>query len=265
MEKKLYFFNFSKDVNQVIPCEFLEEKGDLYYFRDVNKTLMSGIVVVNKKDFDKINWPADKIISSPATLEMFAEYGSEDQKKVMIAIPKNRVIVPGSVEKDENGYCVKFVAFEQAYRLDMKEFGKTFSAFPFGTPILPWIYVLDDPMKDGTPCEYPFLCNARTEGISCFLNRPDFQFVLKIPPNDVLSILKHAAALTVQGYEFKGNQIVPFYYKNRPLKTMWAKTSSEDDTPILRLLLADKNGLFPGDDGVELEYEAQNVDTDFII
>lgn len=266
MEDKLYFLDLGKEPNHLTPCKYLMENEGYYYFHDVSKSALEGVIAVPEGKLSEISRELRTIAPTPQLLACLGEYGVGDQKRVSIAVPDEQCIFTGYVDKDDEGYHVNYDILGQHRRMDMRQFGRDFCAVPLGRQVYPWTYSMFDPLSHGRNTEYGFLVNARTKGLRCFLNHPDIQFVLKLDPTHVLSILRHAASLVFDGYIFKPGTIPPFTYMGRQFQVMEAASSDTDDTVVYRLLLADPNGKFPGDDDeVTPEYEAQNVSTDDIM
>lgn len=265
MEDKLYFLKLSGNSQVLTPCRFLSQAGGSYYFQDVTKTMMDGIVAIPEDQFDRVDRPLRSIAPTQSLLACLGAHGIGDQKRISIAIPDEHCIVPGYVGQDEDGYYVSYDILDEHRRIDMRRFGLDFCAVPLGQQVYPWTYSIFDPVQMSRNVESDLLVNAQTKGLRCFLNHPDFQFVLKIPKEHLLGILRHAASQVYNGSSFSPGEIVPFTYQGRNLKIMEAASSDTDDTVVYRLVLADKNGLFPEDEGVEPVFADQNMATEDIM
>ena len=165
MEDKLYFLDLGKEPNHLTPCKYLMENEGYYYFHDVSKSALEGVIAVPEGKLSEISRELRTIAPTPQLLACLGEYGVGDQKRVSIAVPDEQCIFTGYVDKDDEGYHVNYDILGQHRRMDMRQFGRDFCAVPLGRQVYPWTYSMFDPLSHGRNTEYGFLVNARTKGL----------------------------------------------------------------------------------------------------
>ena len=86
--------------------------------------------------------------------------------------------------------------------------------------------------------------NAHTHGIEEKFEHPDLQVVLALPPNTVSGLFHSAIERIIAGHKLLPDQLHEGIIKGYPIKT---HKSVEGDRSVLRIILPDKQGRFPGD------------------
>ena len=96
--------------------------------------------------------------------------------------------------------------------------------------------------------------NYHTHGFSKTWNHPDFQMVIPIEHALANEIFWDFAERVKNGEKFKPGDQVDKVIRNYPVRLARA---TEGNREVLRIIYPDKNGLFPGDDGVNYKYGKQ--------
>ena len=105
---------------------------------------------------------------------------------------------------------------------------------------------------------------AYTNGLQQFYGHRDIQFVLKYSPNQVGQLL-NGIAVSIQGGEYlRDGCLLEGTMGDRKLKAMIKEKTPEDQTEVFRIVIEDKNGLFPEDEGCNPTYAQQALDTDIL-
>lgn len=97
--------------------------------------------------------------------------------------------------------------------------------------------------------------NVHTHGFDVTWGHVDMQIVFPIDPKISHSLLWNFARKIKAGEKFKDGDMVDGIVTGFKVKLMGAV---EDDRHVLRILLPDKNGKFPGDPGCKEGYEKQD-------
>lgn len=98
-----------------------------------------------------------------------------------------------------------------------------------------------------------YMCNAHTHGMEIY-GHLDFQIVLALDPQITGALLNDMGLRVQAGEKFKAGDVISDLISNYDVKLVEAE---ETGRTVLRILLPDKNGLFPGDDGCEYPYSQQ--------
>lgn len=101
------------------------------------------------------------------------------------------------------------------------------------------------------------LCNAHTHGMSKY-GHPDFQMVLAMSPQEVCYILNSFGKMVQNGATFKNGEYVAGIFEDCVvrLQTFW-----ETDREVLRVIIPDRNNIFPEDPRCEEPYCHQLLKT----
>lgn len=101
--------------------------------------------------------------------------------------------------------------------------------------------------------------NVHTHGFLETWNHPEMQIVMGINPKITQDLLWCFADRIKGGEKFEAGQLVDEIVKSFPVKLIDA---TEGGRSVLRVLLPDQNGKFPGDPGCELVWcDQDTVDT----
>ncbi len=104
----------------------------------------------------------------------------------------------------------------------------------------------------------PHLCNAHTHGME-FYRHPDFQLVLELPDEEIGRILNTLGCMVRDGRKFHAGEYVKGIYEDCNVRL---EKFSETDRDVLRVIIPDKNNLFPESSGCEYPYAAQKLPTE---
>ena len=122
-----------------------------------------------------------------------------------------------------------------------------------------WIIHL---VANGVSCEdcgktesgfLPYMCNAHTHGMYKY-GHQEFQFVLNIGQSMIKYILNSLGLRVQRGEKFKSGDSVPEIIQNYDIRL---KEAEVDGEMLLRVLIPDANGRFPGDAGCQEPYSQQ--------
>ena len=101
------------------------------------------------------------------------------------------------------------------------------------------------------------LCNAHTHGLSKY-GHPDFQMVLATAPHEICRILNSFGLMVQGGYKFKDGEYIAGIYEDCVvrLQKFW-----ETDREVFRVIIPDRNNIFPEDPRCEEPYCHQLLKT----
>lgn len=101
------------------------------------------------------------------------------------------------------------------------------------------------------------LCNAHTHGMSRY-SHPDFQMVLATAPHEIGRILNSFGLMVQNGYRFTDGEYVTGIYEDCAVRVQmfW-----ETDREVFRVIIPDRNNIFPEDPNCEEPYCYQLLKT----
>ena len=102
-----------------------------------------------------------------------------------------------------------------------------------------------------------YLCNAHTHGMERY-DHPDFQMVLAAEPNEIGRILNSFGLMVQNGYKFKDGEYVAGIYEDCVVRL---QKFQENDREVLRVIIPDRNNIFPEDPRCEEPYCYQLLPT----
>ena len=102
-----------------------------------------------------------------------------------------------------------------------------------------------------------YLCNAHTHGMARY-DHPDFQMVLAAEPNEIGRILNSFGLMVQNGYKFKDGEYVAGIYEDCVVRL---QKFQENDREVLRVIIPDRNNIFPEDPRCEEPYCHQLLPT----
>lgn len=97
--------------------------------------------------------------------------------------------------------------------------------------------------------------SSHTHGVKKSWNHPDFEIVIPVGPETANSIMWELVNRVKKGETFEAGKKYDRVIKGFEVGFAWAV---EDGRDVLRVILPDKNGLFPEDDGVDPNYGLQD-------
>ena len=103
-------------------------------------------------------------------------------------------------------------------------------------------------------------CNAHTHGMDRY-NHPDFQLVLALPDEEICRILSTFGLWVQQGRRFSSGELVSGIYEDCDVKL---ETFIETGRKLFRVVIPDKNNVFPDDGNCMYPYTLQTVPTDLL-
>lgn len=104
--------------------------------------------------------------------------------------------------------------------------------------------------EDGFP---ECICNAHTHGMEKY-GHLDFQIVVELPYEITGHLLNNMGERVRAGEKFKDGDVISDLLRDYDVRLLRIQ---EMDREVLRILLPDKNHLFPGDAGCEYPYSEQ--------
>ena len=104
----------------------------------------------------------------------------------------------------------------------------------------------------------PYMCNAHTHGMERY-GHPDFQMVLYAPHKEIMRILNTFGLMVQQGRKFHGGEYVLGIYEDCSVRLM---EFEETGRTVLRVVIPDKNNVYPEDSNCQLPYSLQHLETD---
>lgn len=104
----------------------------------------------------------------------------------------------------------------------------------------------------------PGLCNAHTHGMNRYGHK-DFQLVLRYPNEEMCRILNTLGLAVQNGAKFKDGEYINGIYEDCAirLQSFW-----ETDREVLRVIIPDKNNVFPYEESCEEKYKYQLLKTE---
>lgn len=104
----------------------------------------------------------------------------------------------------------------------------------------------------------PYTCNAHTHGMEQY-DHPDFQMVLYLPRKEIMRILNTFGLMVQQGRKFHNGEYVSGIYLDCSVRLM---EFEETGRKVLRVVIPDKNNIYPEDANCRPHYRFQNLKTD---
>lgn len=104
----------------------------------------------------------------------------------------------------------------------------------------------------------PKTCNAHTHGMERY-GHPDFQLVLALPPQEIGRILNTLGLRVQNGERFQNGDMVSGIYEDCQIRL---DAYEETDRTVLRVIIPDRNNIFPEDDCCMADYRLQLLETD---
>ncbi len=117
--------------------------------------------------------------------------------------------------------------------------------------------VCDDCGKEETGF-LDYACNAHTHGLEQYGHK-DFQMVLQLPPDHIGYILNTLGLRVQAGERFKDGDLVEGIYLDCPIRL---DEYEETGRQVLRVIIPDKNNIFPEDERCMETYRLQLLPTD---
>ena len=123
--------------------------------------------------------------------------------------------------------------------------------------------------RNGAPCAecgkvetgyLKFACNAHTHGMERY-NHPDFQVVLNWPDNEIARILNTFGLWVQEGKTFVSGDTVSGIYEDCDVRL---EEFEETGRNVLRIIVPDKNNVFPSDKNCMYPYTLQTLPTDML-
>lgn len=259
MEQSLYFLRMpnTSNISAFIPLS----EGERFYMQDINREIYDGMLEISEEEMRKIQVDLRTINPNYKLMADLARYGSADQRRIQMGFP-DRGVITGGILCWHDGQAFA------ACSLDGKEYpisqmGATFTAAQVGRMLNPWtIRVYPNSMAPNQ--EHPMTVCAYTNGLQQFYGHRDIQFVLKYSPHQVGQLL-NGIAVSIQGGEYlRDGCLLEGTMGDRRLKAMIKEKTPEDQTEVFRIVIEDKNGLFPEDEGCNPTYAQQALDTDIL-
>ena len=96
--------------------------------------------------------------------------------------------------------------------------------------------------------------NFHTHGFRKSWDHPDFQIIIPIPPKVGHSLFWDLVDRVKAGEKFKDGDEVDELVRNFPVRLVTARETGRD---VLRIIIPDKDGRFPGDAGVSELFSQQ--------
>ena len=112
----------------------------------------------------------------------------------------------------------------------------------------------DDCNKEETSYR-EYACNAHTHGMDKY-NHKDFQLVLYKTPQEAARILNTFGLWVHEGRKFSGGEYVKGIYEDCPVRL---DEFEESGRKVLRVVIPDRNNVFPDDDKCEYPYTLQKL------
>lgn len=106
----------------------------------------------------------------------------------------------------------------------------------------------------------PFICNAHTHGMARY-DHMDFQLVLFLPVLEIGRILNTMGLHVQAGERFKAGDLVSGIYEDCDVRL---DEFEETGRKVLRIVIPDKNNIFPEDPRCMEVYRLQAVETDML-
>ena len=104
----------------------------------------------------------------------------------------------------------------------------------------------------------PHLCNIHTHGMREVYNHPEFQIVLDIDYNIAMYILNMLGLMVQEGRRFKAGEAV----SGIGICDLYLYEATENDKPVLRVILPDPSYRLPDDENCEHPYNLQYLSTE---
>lgn len=105
-----------------------------------------------------------------------------------------------------------------------------------------------------------YTCNAHTHGMEKY-NHKDFQVVLNMPPKDICYILNTLGLRVQSGERFHAGDLVTGVFLDCPVRL---DAYEETGRNVLRVIIPDKDNIFPEDDRCTEPYRLQLISTDML-
>lgn len=104
----------------------------------------------------------------------------------------------------------------------------------------------------------PYTCNAHTHGMEQY-GHMDFQMVLRVSNTEIMRILNTLGLRVQSGEKFKAGDYVSGIYEDCDVRLdeFW-----ETDRSVLRVIIPDKNNIYPEDESCAIPYRFQKLLTD---
>ena len=256
MEQKLHFIRTGeKEIGAFVQLT----EGDRIYMRDINKDYQHGLLDISKEDLTKHEVDLRTFVPNKKLMTDLAKYGSPEQRRVQMAFPTKGIITGGVLRyKDDKAY-ITCTLDKKDYLVDIM--GAGYVACQLGRILNPWVIEIDGRTVKDNP-EYPMMVQANTVGLEPFFGHPDIQFVLRLPPNAVFSLLNGIASSIQDGDYLRDGELLKGTFDGRRLMARLYDRTPENDTKVFRIIVEDKNRKFPEDDGVDPIYGQQAIPTD---
>lgn len=101
-------------------------------------------------------------------------------------------------------------------------------------------------------------CNAHTHGLWEKYNHLDFQLVLNFPDKDISAILNTFGLRVQAGEKFHDGQMVSGIFSDCDVRL---EMCEETERIVLRIVVPDGKNRFPEDEGCDLPYALQDLET----
>ena len=120
---------------------------------------------------------------------------------------------------------------------------------------------------NGAPCDdcgkvetgfIRYACNAHTHGMGRY-QHPDFQMVLFLPVLEIGRILNAFGEMVQSGRRFHNGEYVTGIYEDCAVRLM---EFEETGRTVLRVIIPDKNNIFPENPNCAAPYTLQQLETD---
>ena len=132
------------------------------------------------------------------------------------------------------------------------------------SPCVDWVIHL---VANGAACEkcgktdsgfIPYTCNAHSHGMEAY-NHPDFQLVLAYTPKEIMRIINTLGLRVQAGEKFHAGDLITGIYDDCCVRL---DEFEESGRTVLRVIVPDKNNLFPEDEKCDELYKLQALPTD---
>lgn len=104
----------------------------------------------------------------------------------------------------------------------------------------------------------PYMCNAHTHGMERY-GHPDFQMVLRVSDREIMRILNTLGLRVQAGERFLPGDLVSGIYEDCDVRL---DEFEETGRNVLRVIIPDKNNIFPEDKDCMPPYCLQLLETD---